>query len=108
MLPPGMAHMAKDFAKSALSDALNNPATQEALQAAGDRLVTVQSAVVGGRPPSAMHYYAWGVGLGTVSVVNLYAAYRLPAEDKLLKAYMVLSGLAAGAGAYVNFSRARR
>jgi hypothetical protein len=55
-----------------------------------------------------MHYYAWGAGLGTVSVVNLYAAYRLPPEDKLLKAYMVLSGLAAGAGAYVNFSRARR
>ena len=107
MLPPGMAAVAKDFAKNALADALSNPSTQEAFQAAGDRLVTVQSAVVG-KPPSAMHYYAWGTGLGMVSVVNLYAAYRLPAEDKFLKAYMVLTGLAAGAGAYVNFNRARR
>jgi hypothetical protein len=55
-----------------------------------------------------MSHYAWGAGLGTVSVLNFYAAYRLPSEDKWLKGYMILTGVAAGAGAYVNFTRARR
>jgi hypothetical protein len=55
-----------------------------------------------------MSHYAWGAGLGTVSVLNFYAAYRLPPEDKWLKGYMILTAVVAGAGAYVNFTRTRR
>lgn len=102
-----VASMAADLARSALADALSNPAASELVQAAGDRLVQVQATASGGKPPSALSHYAWGAGLGTVSVLNFYTAYRLPSEDKWLKGYMVLTGLAAGAGAYVNFTRAR-
>lgn len=106
MLGNPMVAMAADIAKGALADALSNPSTAEIAQRASDRLVAVQSAAVG-KPPSAMTHYAWAAGLGTVSVLNFFTAYRLPSEDKWLKGYMILTGLAAGAGSYVNFTRAR-
>lgn len=102
-----VATMAADFAKNALADALSNPSTSEIAQQASERLVAVQTAATGGQPPSAMAHYAWSAGLGTVSVLNFYTAYRLPSEDKWLKGYMLLTGIAAGAGAYANFTRAR-
>ncbi len=108
MMPPGVKEMVTNVAKSALADALSNPSTREFVDQASDRVIAVQSAAAGGRQPSAMSHYAWGAGLGTVSVLNFYAAYRLPSEDKWLKGYMILTGVAAGAGAYVNFTRARR
>jgi len=101
-----MKEMAANFAKEALADALNNPATAEMAQKASDRLVKVQESATGGGS-SAMAHYAWGFGLGTVSVLNFYSAYRLPPEDRWLKAYLMLTGVAAGAGSYVNFTRAR-
>lgn len=108
MMPPGVREMVTNVAKSALADALSNPSALEFVDQAGDRVIAVQSAAVGGHPPSAMSHYAWGAGLGTVSVLNFYAAYRLPPEDKWLKGYMILTAVVAGAGAYVNFTRTRR
>jgi len=108
MTPPGVKEMVTNVAKSALADALSNPSAIEFVDQAGDRVIAVQSAAVGGHPPSAMSHYAWGAGLGTVSVLNFYAAYRLPPEDKWLKGYMILTAVVAGAGAYVNFTRTRR
>jgi hypothetical protein len=108
MMPPGVKEMVTNVAKNALADALSNPSTREFVDQASDRVIAAQSAATGGRQPSAMSHYAWGAGLGTVSVLNFYAAYRLPSEDKWLKGYMILTGVAAGAGAYVNFTRARR
>ena len=108
MLPPGVKEMVTDAAKNALADALSNPSTREFAAKAGDRVLAVQSAATGGAQPSAISHYAWGAGLGTVSLLNFYTAYRLPSEDKWLKGYMILTGVAAGAGAYVNFTRARR
>jgi predicted NodU family carbamoyl transferase len=106
MIPDGMKELVSNAARGALADALTNPAAAEIAQRAGDRLVEVQAAAAG-KAPSALAHYAWAGGLGTVSVLNFYTAYRLPSEDKWLKGYMVLTGLAAGAGAYVNFTRAR-
>lgn len=106
MIPDDLKSMATSAAKTALAGALMNPTAGQIAQQAGERLLQVQQAA-SGRQPSAMHHYAWGAGLGTVSVLNFYAAYRLPSGDKWLKAYLVLTGAAAGAGAYVNINRAR-
>jgi hypothetical protein len=106
MISDGMKVMMANAARGALADALSNPTTAEIAERAGDRLIAVQSAAAG-RPPSAMTHYAWAAGLGTVSVLNFFTAYRLPSEDKWLKGYMLLTGVASGAGAYVNFNRAR-
>lgn len=105
MLGSPMMSVAANLAKSALADALSNPAASELATRAGDRLLQIQSAA-SGQTSSAMSHYAWGFGLGTVSVLNFYTAFRLPEEDKWLKGYMLLTGVAAGAGAYVNFTRA--
>ena len=106
MIPSDKKAMAANLARTALADALTNPATAEMAQKAGDRLMKVQETAVG-QSSSAMTHYAWGAGLGTVSVLNFYCAYRLPPEDKWLRAYLMLTGVAAGAGAYVNVTRAR-
>ena len=96
-------NMAQNVLGQAVSSGVSNP--HFGVAAFDPLLENAQQAVVPGS--SAMYYYAWAGGLGTLSVSNFMVAWQLPTEHRVLKGLALTSGALAAAAAYLNFQKAR-
>lgn len=95
--------MAKNVLGQAVTSGVSNP--HFGVAAFNPMLENAQQAIVPGS--SAMYYYAWAGGLGTLSVSNFMVAWNLPTEHRVLKGVALTSGVLAAAAAYLNFQKAR-